>query len=145
MTKAQRQKKILQIVENNAIETQEELLDELDKAGLKVTQATISRDVKELRLFKVMNTQKEYCYTNLGIPQFGEEFCKAIKNFVSKVTLVEHSIVLRVLHGTAEFVAGLIDKNNFVGVLGCLTGPETVMIVCDTKDKAKQVIKKFEA
>jgi transcriptional regulator of arginine metabolism len=143
MTKAQRQKLILEIVDREHIETQDALISELGNQGLSVTQATISRDIKELRLFKVMNSQKEYCYTNVGIPQYGVEFDRAIKHFVTKVTPNGANIILSVLRGTADFVADLISKNNFVGVLGCLTGPETVMILCDTETNCTQVIKNF--
>ncbi|MCG7406317.1 transcriptional regulator ArgR [Paenibacillus sp. ACRRX] len=140
--KGQRHIKIREIVMNNDIETQDELVDSLRKAGFHVTQATVSRDMKELHLIKVPMDNGRYKYS-LPIDQRfnpAQKLKRALlDNFVS-VDRAENLVVIKCLPGTANAIAVLMDAIEWPEILGTVCGDDTILIISRTKDTGQGVV-----
>lgn len=130
--KSQRQAKILEIISKTNVETQEQLLEELKKEGFRGTQATISRDIKELRIVKELTTLGTYRYTTAGDEVSGSFSARLNTIFRECVTGFDYSlniVVIRTLPGLANAAASAIDAMNMSVILGSLAGDDTVMVV----------------
>lgn len=130
--KSQRQAKILEIISNKNVETQEQLLAELQAAGFRGTQATISRDIKELRIVKELTSLGSYRYTtssNELSGTFSARLNTIFKECVVSFDYAQNIIVIRTLPGLANAAASAIDAMNMSTVVGSLAGDDTVMIV----------------
>ncbi|MCR8843153.1 transcriptional regulator ArgR [Paenibacillus sp. SC116] len=140
--KGQRHIKIREIVMNNDIETQDELVDSLRKAGFQVTQATVSRDMKELHLIKVPMDNGRYKYS-LPIDQRfnpAQKLKRALlDNFVS-IDYAENLVVMKCLPGTSNAIAVLMDSIEWPDILGTVCGDDTILIVSRSKDSSNKVI-----
>lgn len=130
--KSQRQAKIMEIISNRNIETQEQLLAELQAEGFRGTQATISRDIKELRIVKELTNTGTYRYT-MAVNEVGSSFTTRLntifKECVVGIDYAQNLIVIRTLPGLAAAAASAIDAMNMSPVVGSLAGDDTVMIV----------------
>lgn len=130
--KSQRQAKILEIISNKNIETQEQLLAELQAEGFRGTQATISRDIKELRIVKELTSLGAYRYTvssnDLG-SSFSARLNTIFRECVISVDYAQNMIVVRTLPGLASAAGSAIDAMNLNTIVGTLAGDDTVMIV----------------
>ena len=130
--KSQRQAKILEIITNKNIETQEQLLAELQAEGFRGTQATISRDIKELRIVKELSSLGSYRYTvsasDLGV-SFSTRLNTIFRECVISFDYAQNIIVVRTLPGLASAAGSAIDAMNIHSVVGTLAGDDTVMIV----------------
>ena len=130
--KSQRQAKILEIIANKNIETQEQLLAELQAEGFRGTQATISRDIKELRIVKELTSLGAYRYTtstsDLG-NSFSARFNTIFRECVISFDYAQNIIVVRTLPGLASAAGSAIDAMNLHSIVGTLAGDDTVMIV----------------
>ena len=130
--KSQRQAKILEIISNKNVETQEQLLAELQEAGFRGTQATISRDIKELRIVKELTSQGTYRYStssNELSGTFSARLNTIFRECVVSFDYAQNLIVIRTLPGLANAAASAIDSMNMSTVVGSLAGDDTVMIV----------------
>lgn len=130
--KSQRQAKILEIISNKNVETQEQLLAELQEAGFRGTQATVSRDIKELRIVKELTSLGNYRYTtssNELSGTFSARLNTIFKECVVSFDYAQNIIVIRTLPGLANAAASAIDAMNMSTVVGSLAGDDTVMIV----------------
>ena len=130
--KSQRQAKILEIISNKDVETQEQLLAELQDAGFRGTQATISRDIKELRIVKELTNLGTYRYTtssNELSGTFSARLNTIFRECVVSFDYAQNLIVIRTLPGLANAAASAIDAMNMSTVVGSLAGDDTVMIV----------------
>ena len=130
--KSQRQAKILEIISNKNVETQEQLLAELQDAGFRGTQATISRDIKELRIVKELTNLGTYRYTtssNELSGTFSARLNTIFRECVVSFDYAQHLIVIRTLPGLAGAAASAIDAMNMSTMVGSLAGDDTVMIV----------------
>jgi transcriptional regulator of arginine metabolism len=130
--KSQRQAKILEIISNKDVETQEQLLAELQDSGFRGTQATISRDIKELRIVKELTSQGSYRYTissNELNGTFSARLNTIFRECVVSFDYAQNLIVIRTLPGLANAAASAIDAMNMSTVVGSLAGDDTVMIV----------------
>ncbi|EJW18036.1 transcriptional regulator ArgR [Paenibacillus alvei] len=140
--KGQRHIKIREIVMNNDIETQDELVDSLRNAGFHVTQATVSRDMKELHLIKVPMDNGRYKYS-LPIDQRFNPAQKLkrslLDNFVS-VDSAENLVVMKCLPGTANAIAVLMDSIEWPEIMGTVCGDDTILIICRTKELSQSVV-----
>lgn len=140
--KGQRHIKIREIVMNNDIETQDELVDALRKAGYHVTQATVSRDMKELHLIKVPMDNGRYKYS-LPIDQRfnpAQKLKRALlDNFVS-IDRAENLVVIKCLPGTANAIAVHMDSIEWADILGTVCGDDTILIVSRTKESGQKVV-----
>ena len=130
--KSQRQAKILEIISNKNVETQEQLLAELQDAGFRGTQATISRDIKELRIVKELTSHGTYRYatsSNELSGTFSARLNTIFRECVVSFDYAQNLIVVRTLPGLAGAAASAIDAMNMSTVVGSLAGDDTVMIV----------------
>ncbi|MBE7001979.1 MAG: arginine repressor [Ruminococcaceae bacterium] len=130
--KSQRQAKILEIISNKNVETQEQLLAELQDAGFRGTQATVSRDIKELRIVKELTSLGTYRYTTSSSElngTFSARLNTIFRECVVNFDYAQNIIVIRTLPGLANAAASAIDAMNMSTVVGSLAGDDTVMIV----------------
>ncbi len=130
--KSQRQAKILEIISGRNVETQEQLLEALQKEGFRGTQATISRDIKELRIVKELTSLGTYRYTvstNEVSGAFSARLNTIFKECVVGLDFAQNIIIVRTLPGLASAAASAIDSMNLSAVVGSLAGDDTVMIV----------------
>lgn len=130
--KSQRQAKILEIITNKNIETQEQLLAELQAEGFRGTQATISRDIKELRIVKELTSLGTYRYT-ISASDLGSSFSARLNTIFRECVIsfdyAQNIIVVRTLPGLASAAGSAIDAMNLSTIVGTLAGDDTVMIV----------------
>ena len=130
--KSQRQAKIMEIISTRAVETQEQLLDALQKEGFRGTQATISRDIKELRIVKELTSMGTYRYTvsnnDLG-GSFTSRLNMIFRECVTGYDYAQNIIVIRTMPGLASAAGSAIDAMNMHAVVGTLAGDDTVMVV----------------
>ena len=130
--KSQRQAKILEIISNKNIETQEQLLAELQTEGFRGTQATISRDIKELRIVKELTSLGAYRYT-ISSSDLGSTFSARLNTIFRECVIsfdyAQNIIVVRTLPGLASAAGSAIDAMNLNTIVGTLAGDDTVMIV----------------
>ena len=130
--KSQRQAKILEIISNKNIETQEQLLAELQSEGFRGTQATISRDIKELRIVKELTSLGTYRYT-ISVSDLGSSFSARLNTIFRECVIsfdyAQNIIVVRTLPGLASAAGSAIDAMNLNTIVGTLAGDDTVMIV----------------
>lgn len=130
--KAQRQAKIVEIVTNKIVETQEQLLEELREAGFYCTQATISRDIKELRLVKELTNLGTYRYSSSAKEvsgTFSGRLNSIFKECVTGYDYAQNLVVIHTIPGLADAAASAVDAMQMPFVVGCIGGDDTVLIV----------------
>ncbi len=130
--KNQRQAKILEIISTKDIETQEQLLQELQEAGFYSTQATISRDIKELRVVKELTNFGTYRYTTSakdGTHTFSARLNTIFRECITSYDYAQNIIVIKTMPGLASAAASAIDGMNMSVVVGTLAGDDTVFVV----------------
>ena len=142
MNKKLRQQRVLEIVTKTEVDTQEELIKILEDQGLKVTQATVSRDVKDLGLVKTSGKVKKYRYSKPVTEEHNDidVLIKHFKTAVLSIAQAQNIIVLRTLSGNANAVGVIIDGKNLAGVLGTLAGDDTLLIITPDNLTAEQVL-----
>ena len=130
--KTQRQAKIMEIISTRDVETQEQLLLALQDAGFYSTQATISRDIKELRVVKELTSFGTYRYTTSakdGTHTFSTRLNTIFRECITNIDYAQNIIVVKTMPGLASAAASAIDGMNMSVVVGTLAGDDTVMIV----------------
>lgn len=140
-----RQNKILELINNQEVETQEKLASLLKAEGYDVTQATISRDIKELQLIKVLASNGRYKYSmgNSIEAPISDRFVKIFKETIRSVTPAENIIVVKTLSGCASAAGEAIDSLNFPHIAGSIAGDNTLMVVIDSVESVPQILAKF--
>lgn len=136
MERNERQMKILELIATKNIETQDELAYELKKLNYNVTQATISRDIKELGLVKTR-------YIATGVDSVNERIRRIFKLAVLSVNVACNIIVIKTLPGCADATGDMLDKLRDAEVLGCVAGEDTVMAVCADESAARATVEKI--
>ncbi|MFZ5688169.1 MAG: arginine repressor [Bacillota bacterium] len=145
--KSLRQRKILEIITSSKIETQDELAHSLRKLGFIMTQATISRDIKELGLVKVPDPAGSYYY---AVPQeiktsnSKERLRRLFIDNVVKLDFSENLIIVHTLSGTAHAVAASLDKVEWPNVIGTVAGDDTILIVVKPKAAVEKVMREMQ-
>ena len=145
MLRSARHAKILEIISNKEIETQEELCAELNKLSYVVTQATISRDIKDLHLFKVAGTEKRYRYTYINgteseiSPKMKSLFCDCIVS----LRTAQNIVVVKTLIGNAANAGTVVDKLNYPEIVGSVAGDDVLLVVCSDNEGAESVVRKI--
>ncbi|NLK17602.1 MAG: arginine repressor [Clostridiales bacterium] len=142
-----RQSKILELIAKTSIETQEELVEQLKSHGYNVTQATVSRDIKELGLTKILENGK-YKYAYLGDSAKANVNTKLINILRESVISIENAgnlIVIKTLSGSANAAAMVIDKLNIDFVLGSIAGDDTLLVVVKSAKKVQEVVASLRA
>ncbi|MGN1386691.1 MAG: transcriptional regulator AhrC/ArgR [Bacillus sp. (in: firmicutes)] len=145
MNKGQRHIKIREIIANNDIETQDDLVDELKKAGYNVTQATISRDIKELHLVKVPLMDGKYKYSLPADQRFNplQKLKRALMDAFVSIDSTSHLLVMKTLPGNAHAIGALIDKLDWNEILGTICGDDTILIICRHPEDAEVITQRF--
>ena len=144
--KTNRQEEIIRIIDSKEIETQEELAEHLRRKGYKVTQATVSRDIKELRLIKIAGRQSAYCYAKPGRREaaINERMIRLMSDSTLSVDYAGQMIVVKTLSGSANAAAEAIDNMNWKEVLGTIAGDNTVFLVVRNDGDAADIAARIQ-
>lgn len=145
--KLQRHKKIIELVEEFEIETQEELAQKLQEAGYAATQSTISRDIRELNLQKNANSRGKLVYTaaqERGNDAGGRNFRVFREAFVS-VDISQNILVIRTASGMAMAAAAVLDELKWEEILGCIAGDDTIMCVVRDAQSSRMVMDRLQS
>lgn len=138
--KKRRKAKILEIINNYEIETQEELQLKLRELGFEVTQATISRDIRELRLVKELSESGRYIYST-GKKNYNDSlsgrFTAIFSESVISVDYALNTVCVKCFSGTANAACAAIDSMQWNGVVGTIAGDDTIFVLCKTEDAAE--------
>lgn len=145
MLRSARHAKILEIISRKEIETQEELCAELNALDLVVTQATISRDIRDLHLFKVAGIEKKYryAYINDGESEISPKMKNLFRDCVISVKSAQNLVVVKTLSGNGANAGAVVDKLNYDGIVGSVAGDDTLLIVCENNELALAVVEKI--
>ncbi len=135
--KTVRQVAILDIIEKQEIETQEELASALNARGIRVTQATVSRDIKELRLLKVLTPSGKYKYAtgDQADNNLTDRFIRMLAESLLSVSSANNLIVVKTLSGSANVAAEALDSMHWPEVLGTLAGDNTVLLIIRSNEE----------
>jgi transcriptional regulator of arginine metabolism len=147
MLRTARHAKILEIISQKEVETQEELCAELNAMNYVVTQATISRDIRDLHLFKVAGSEKKYRYTYIN-----EDECEVspkmrslFRDCVISVNYAQNLVVIKTLTGNGANAGTVVDKLNYQEIVGSVAGDDTLLVVCKDTNAAIAVVDKITA
>ena len=145
--KSARQEKILEIINKYEVETQEDLIARLIDEGMSLTQATVSRDIRELKLTKVLTGRGSYRYIRSDRNRGTENvrFNNALADSIQNVDYAGNLIVLKTFPGLASAVATGIDAMHMIEILGCVAGDDTIMIVARNEDVASEISEKLKS
>lgn len=140
--KSRRQAQIIELINKYPIETQEELIQRLQVCGFNVTQATVSRDIKELRLLKTLSPDGKYHYTSVAksVSDVKNNFQSFFKSSVLSVKSAQNIIVIKTLSGMAQAVCASLDTVDFNEIMGTIAGDDTIFIVCPDEDKTRHLV-----
>ena len=141
-----RQNKIAELILNNEIDTQEKLAELLKKSGYDVTQATVSRDIRELQLIKTPASSGQYKYAmpEQAARKSADRFTKVFKDTVQSVDHSGNLIVIKTLTGCANAACEAIDSLDFLNIIGTVAGDNTVLVVCDDKKNVASLTARFK-
>lgn len=140
-----RQNKILDLINCNEVETQDKLVTLLKKSGYKVTQATVSRDIKELQLIKTLSPSGKYKYTvgtNNDQP-VTERFIKIFRDTILTVAFSGNIIVVKTLTGCANAACEAIDSLNVQNIIGTIAGDSTVFVIVNEPANVSTIVSRF--
>ncbi|MDO5779922.1 MAG: arginine repressor [Clostridium sp.] len=143
--KSKRHSKILEIINDNDIETQEELAEALKQAGYDVTQATVSRDIKLLKLVKMQSASGKYKYISSAKEErdINDKLYSILKNAAIGVEQIDKFVVVKTLTGAASAAAEAIDTLYSNDVAGTIAGDNTIFVLVRTDEKALELISKI--
>lgn len=146
--KLERHSKIVELIGKYEIETQEELAERLKQEGYKVTQATVSRDIRELKLTKIQSENGRQRYVVMqNQTAFSDKYIRILKDGYVSMDMAQNILVIKTVSGMAMAVAAALDEIHFHEIVGCIAGDDTIMCavrsVDDTillMDKIKKMI-----
>ncbi len=147
MSRNLRHETILSLIEEKEIETQEELCQELAAHGYAVTQATVSRDVKDLRLFKVRGKEKRFRYACVRENEGGlsDKMRALFRTCVVSIRAVGNLVVLKTLPGSGPNAGVVIDELAYREVVGSIAGDDTVLLICETAAEGGEIAERLSA
>lgn len=141
--KAKRHAKILELIEEFDIDTQEELQDRLNQAGFTVTQATVSRDIKELRLIKTLSPNGNYHYTTHGEKggrvDLSFKFHAIFAEAVNSIDYAQNLVVIKCYTGMANAACAALDSIRWDGLVGTIAGDDTILLVMKDTESAQGI------
>ena len=142
-----RQNAIIEIITNYEIEKQEELVDKLNESGYPSTQATVSRDIKQLGLVKMHGTKKKFKYTQVKYTTDGisVKFGNLFKESVLSIQTAGNMIVIRTVTGGANSAAAFLDKQEFEEILGTIAGDDCIFAVASSPDAAQDIARTLKS
>ncbi|MEG1448966.1 MAG: arginine repressor [Oscillospiraceae bacterium] len=141
--KSKRHSKILELIAQNEIDTQDELLNRLCECGFSVTQATVSRDIKELRLIKTLAHDGKYKYTTSASKSDNNSsfrFNAIFSESVNEVDYAQNLVVVKCYTGMANAACAAIDLMHWQGSVGTIAGDDTILMVMRNEDFAVKVV-----
>ncbi|GIP37593.1 arginine repressor [Paenibacillus sp. J31TS4] len=140
--KAQRHIKIREILGSQIIETQDELVDALREAGFQVTQATVSRDIKELHLIKTPVEDGRYKYSLPPEKTYNpvSRLKRALSDHFISIDYTDNLVVMKCMPGTANAIGAMIDNLEWAQVMGTICGDDTILIICRSKDQSGKLV-----
>ena len=140
--KAKRQSKIIELIQSHDIETQEELSTYLQKEGFQVTQATVSRDIRELKLTKIAMDNGRQKYSVLVEVDAGmaEKYVRVLKEGFVSVDMAQNIVVIRTVSGMASAVCAAVDAMKIKDMIGSIAGDDTIICVIRSADMAASVV-----
>ncbi len=143
--KKKRHEKIIDLITRYEVETQEELVDRLRADGYEVTQATVSRDIRELRLSKIPNGRGKQKYVAFQGEEvhLGDKYARVLKEGYVSMDLAQNLLVLKTVSGMAMAVAAAVDAMSIEEVVGCIAGDNTVMMAMRNVQDARIVMEKI--
>jgi len=143
--KAKRQALIREIVENQSIQTQEELADALRERGMVVTQATVSRDIKEMHLLKVLSEEGGYRYATMDKSEQGtnDRLIRMLSDSVVDASSANNLIVIHTLPGSAHVAGEAVDSLRWPEVLGTIAGDNTILVIVRSNEEVEAVLRRF--
>ncbi|WP_377888578.1 transcriptional regulator AhrC/ArgR [Alkalihalobacillus sp. R86527] len=145
MNKGQRHIKIRELIANQDVETQDELVYCLKSAGFNVTQATVSRDIKELHLVKVPTIDGRYKYSLPADQRFNplQKLKRTLTDAFISIDDADHLIVMKTLPGNANAIGALIDNLDWEEIMGNISGDDTILIICKKPEQASMISQRF--
>ena len=143
--KLERHSKIVELIGKYEIETQEELADYLNKAGFAVTQATVSRDIRELKLTKVQSDSGKQRYVVLqNQSSFSDKYIRILRDGYLSMDMAQNILVIKTVSGMAMAVAAALDALHFTEIVGCIAGDDTIMCAVRSADDTILVMDKLK-
>ena len=145
--KAKRQALIREIVGEQSIQTQEELAEALREHGMVVTQATVSRDIKEMHLLKVLSEDGSYRYATMekGNQGMYDRLIRMLADSVVEINSVNNLIVIRTLPGSAHVAAEAVDSLKWPELLGTIAGDNTILVIVRANDEVDTIVRRFRS
>ena len=143
--KTKRQTKMLELIKKHDIETQEELSDYLQKEGYQVTQATVSRDIRELKLTKVAmsNGRQKYAALTEANEDLSEKYTRVFRDDFVSMDMAQNILVIKTVSGMAMAVAAAIDAMHLHEIVGCIAGDDTIMCAVRSVDDTIAVMSRL--
>lgn len=143
--KVSRHAKIIELITQNTIETQEELAEQLNNSGFKVTQATVSRDIRDLKLTKVSVDGGKQKYVILKPEEDGmsEKYIRVLKDGYISMDMAQNILVIKTVAGMAMAVAAAVDAMKWKEVVGCIAGDDTIMCAIRSVEETVTVMDKI--
>ena len=140
--KVARQGKIIELINKYDIETQEELADRLTKEGFQVTQATISRDIREMKLTKMSfdDGRQKYILVQGSDGEMSDKYLRVLRDGFVSIDRAENILVIKTVSGMAMAVAAALDSMQWKEIVGCIAGDDTIMAAIRTKDDTLHVM-----
>lgn len=145
MGKNKRQQIVLDIISKTEVNTQEELLTILAEKGLAVTQATVSRDIKDLGLIKTAGLVKKYRYVLPDEARAGGKAAEQFRHAVKCVLKAMNTVVIKTISGNGNAVAALIDNMNIEWIVGTIAGDDTIFAVAKNEENADKIVAELTA
>lgn len=145
--KSMRHNIILEIIESKDIETQEELAEELKRRNIKVTQATVSRDIKELRLVKALADGGKYKYATVERAEKGmsDRFIRILSESIMSIESANNLMVIKTLSASASVAGEAIDSMKWPEVLGTISGDNTILVIARSDAAVESLRQRFDA
>ena len=143
--KTRRQAKILELIQQNNVETQEELSAYLEREGYQVTQATVSRDIRELKLTKIATDNGRQKYAVIADADIGmlEKYARVLREGYVSMDIAQNILVIKTVSGMASAVCAAIDAMKMNEVVGSIAGDDTLICIIRTNDDAVVTMKKL--
>ena len=142
--KLERHAKIIELINQYAIETQEELASRLNEAGFRVTQATVSRDIRELKLTKMsLDGRQRYVIVPGPGGQLGDKYIGILRESFLSMDMAQNILVIKTVSGMAMAVAAALDAMKWNEVVGCIAGDDTIMCAIRTSEDTVAVMEKI--
>ncbi len=143
--KKNRHDKIIELIARNVVETQEQLANLLRDEGYDVTQATVSRDIRQMKLSKQVTEdgRQKYVYSTADSEAMQDKYVSVLKAGFASMDVAQNILVIKTVSGMAMALAAAIDAIEFPEIVGCIAGDDTIMIAIKTNDEAVMLMEKL--